>query len=76
MTKAYNEWVCPQGFQEGELVVRRAEAAGPTGKLDAKWDGPFRITEVIGAGTYRLEKLDGKQLPLTWNARNLRKYYT
>ncbi|KAL0461222.1 UNVERIFIED_CONTAM: hypothetical protein Slati_0009800 [Sesamum latifolium] len=63
MTRAYDNNVRPRGFKEGDLVLGKTKAAGSVGKLDAKWDGPYVMTEVIGPGTYRLKKGDGKPLP-------------
>ncbi|RDX79707.1 hypothetical protein CR513_39848, partial [Mucuna pruriens] len=41
-------------------------------KLTPVWEGPFRFLEDIGRGAYRLEQLDSKKLPRTWNAASLR----
>ncbi|RDX82514.1 Tf2-11, partial [Mucuna pruriens] len=41
-------------------------------KLMPKWEGPFRIIEKVGKGAYRLEHLDGRRIPRTWNASSLR----
>ncbi|KAL0341693.1 UNVERIFIED_CONTAM: hypothetical protein Scaly_1831900 [Sesamum calycinum] len=35
MAKAYNSRVRPRNFQVGDLVMRKAEASGPIGKLDS-----------------------------------------
>ena len=42
----------------GDLVLRRVVGAAkdPTwGKLEPNWEGPFRITSVVGIGAYYLE---------------------
>ncbi|KAL0430421.1 UNVERIFIED_CONTAM: hypothetical protein Sradi_0668100 [Sesamum radiatum] len=75
MAKAYNSKVRHRGFQVGDLVLRRADATKNLGKLDAKWEGPYQVTEVIGSGTYKLHKMDGKEIPRTWNIANLKKYF-
>ncbi|KAL0434405.1 UNVERIFIED_CONTAM: hypothetical protein Slati_2774800 [Sesamum latifolium] len=56
MAKAYDSKVRPRKFEMGDLVLRKTENTGPVGKLDAKWDGPYIIAEVIGPGTYKLKK--------------------
>ncbi|KAK4392686.1 Retrovirus-related Pol polyprotein from transposon opus [Sesamum angolense] len=56
-------------------VWRRSDVQGNIGKLDAKWEGPYRVIETIGNATYKLEKPDGKEIPRTWNASNLKKFY-
>ncbi|GJZ83896.1 reverse transcriptase domain-containing protein [Tanacetum coccineum] len=43
------------------------------GKLGPRWEGPYEITEALGKGAYNLRDHDGKQLPQTWNVRNLKK---
>jgi len=32
-------------------------------KLAARWRGPYKIREVVGKGAYRLETLDGGNIP-------------
>ncbi|XP_072084490.1 uncharacterized protein [Arachis hypogaea] len=41
----------------------------------ANWEGPYKIKEVIGNDAYKLEKLDGREVPRTWNTGNLRRFY-
>ncbi|KAL0373588.1 UNVERIFIED_CONTAM: hypothetical protein Sradi_3274500 [Sesamum radiatum] len=76
MAKAYNARVRPRNFQVGDLVMRKAEASGPIGKLDPKWEGPYKVMEIVNAGAYRLQHLNGKNVPRTWNIVNFKKYYT
>ncbi|GAA0152665.1 hypothetical protein LIER_11086 [Lithospermum erythrorhizon] len=44
-------------------------------KLNPKWEGPYRIRQVIGPGTYELEDLSGKAIKHTWHGIYLKKYY-
>ncbi|KAL0402212.1 UNVERIFIED_CONTAM: hypothetical protein Slati_4251100 [Sesamum latifolium] len=76
IAKTYNARVKPRSFQVGDLVMRKAEASGPIGKLDLKWEGPYKVIEIVNAGAYKLQKLDGKNVPRTWNIANLKKYYS
>jgi len=46
-----------------------------TGKLASTWEGPYRITAIVGAGAYYLEDLDERPLPRLWNVHNLKKFY-
>ncbi|KAL2237086.1 UNVERIFIED_CONTAM: hypothetical protein Sindi_0900300 [Sesamum indicum] len=55
MAKAYNARVGPRNFQVGDLVMRKAEASSPIGKLDPKWEGPYKVVEVASAGAYKLQ---------------------
>ncbi|KAL0382017.1 UNVERIFIED_CONTAM: hypothetical protein Scaly_0489000 [Sesamum calycinum] len=63
VAKAYNARVRPKNFQIGDLVWRRSDVQGNIGKLDAKWEGPYRVIEAIGNATYKLENLMGKRSP-------------
>ncbi|KAL0313126.1 UNVERIFIED_CONTAM: Ribonuclease HI [Sesamum radiatum] len=41
-------------------------------KLDPKWEGPYKVMEIVNAGAYRLQHLNGKNVPRTWNIVNLK----
>ncbi|KAL0398238.1 UNVERIFIED_CONTAM: hypothetical protein Sradi_2167100 [Sesamum radiatum] len=73
--KHYDSTSNAQGMRVGDLVMRKAEASGPIGKLDPKWEGPYKVMEIVNAGAYRLQHLNGKDVPRTWNIVNLKKYY-
>jgi len=45
-------------------------------KLSLKWTKPFRVVEVLENGAYRLETLEGVPIPRTWNAVNLKFYFS
>jgi len=45
-------------------------------KLSPKWTGPFRVTEAKGNGSYKLETLEGGPIPRSWNAANLKFYFS
>ncbi|XP_057758227.1 uncharacterized protein LOC130978282 [Arachis stenosperma] len=75
----YNHGVIRREFADNDLVLRRNDIGLPTpgeGKLAPNWEGPYRVKAVIGKGAYKLERLDGSEIPRTWNAANLRRYYT
>ncbi|GJT04183.1 reverse transcriptase domain-containing protein [Tanacetum coccineum] len=77
MEKYYNAKVRSTSFKPGDLVYRNNDAshAEQGGKLGPKWEGPYEVTEALGKGAYKLRGRDGKQLPRTWNIRNLKKCY-
>ncbi|GKA53463.1 hypothetical protein Tco_0746778 [Tanacetum coccineum] len=77
MEKYYNSKVRSTSFKPGYLVYHSNDAshAEEVGKLGPKWEGPYEITEALGKGAYKLRDRDGKQLPRTWNVRNLKKCY-
>jgi len=79
VARRYNAKVKPRSFIRGDLVWRKTNEARkkPTqGKLAPNWEGPFRVTESLQNGAYRLEYLSGKEIPNTWNASHLKMYYS
>jgi len=66
-----------RSFQKGDLVWHmRNETRKDGGKILSNWEGPFCITNATVGGAYRLEYLSGKYVPRTWNATNLKFYYS
>ena len=62
----------------GDLVLKKVlgSTKNPTwGKLRPNWEGPYRITSVVGISAYYLEDLDEKTVLHHWNVNNLRRYY-
>jgi len=74
--RRYRTKVIPRDFKINGLVLRRAHLTEAEHKLSPKWVGPFRIREVLPGGAYRMETLDGSVIPRTWNAANLRFYFS
>ncbi|XP_072087110.1 uncharacterized protein [Arachis hypogaea] len=75
----YNGKVLKRNLGEGDLVLRRNDIGLPTpgeGKLATNWEGPYRVRKVLGKGGYKLEKLDGSEIPRTWNMANLKRFYS
>ncbi|KAL0458950.1 UNVERIFIED_CONTAM: hypothetical protein Slati_0522200 [Sesamum latifolium] len=60
MINSYNKRVKSQSFQVGDLVLRSVDALKPIGKLDPTWEGPYKVTSVIGKGAYELEDPEGR----------------
>ncbi|XP_012844975.1 PREDICTED: uncharacterized protein LOC105965010 [Erythranthe guttata] len=58
---SYDRRVNPRSFQVGDLVLRRADALKPTGKLEANWEGPYTVTKVAASGAYELQDRKGKK---------------
>ncbi|KAL0451607.1 UNVERIFIED_CONTAM: hypothetical protein Slati_1138800 [Sesamum latifolium] len=75
MINSYNKRVKSRSFQVGDLVLRRADALKPIDKLDPTWEGPYKVTSVIGKGAYELKDPEGRPLPKPWNVHNLKKYF-
>jgi len=72
----YSSKLRPRQFQVTDLVMRKAHPYQLENKLSPKWTGPFRVTEFLGNGAYRLETLEGGVIPRTWNATNLKFYFS
>ncbi|XP_074375117.1 uncharacterized protein LOC141716834 [Apium graveolens] len=64
-------------IDEGDLVLRKIEASGvgERGKLAPNWEGPYKVRKTLGRGSYKLETLNGDEVPRTWHASNLKVYY-
>jgi len=61
-------------FKVGDLVIQRKEdEQGVVGKLNWNWKGPYKVIEVIGPVTYRLEDENGKKLPGSAHSKDLAK---
>jgi hypothetical protein len=45
------------------------------GKLGPNWEGPYKVKEANGDGSYILTELDGYPVPRSWNEINLKKCY-
>jgi len=55
----------PRQFQVADLVMWKAHPYQLETKLSPKWTGPFRVTEALGNGAYKLETLEGGAIPHT-----------
>jgi hypothetical protein len=74
--KAFEKTIASTHFQHGDLVLRKVESIGKkVEKLDVAWEGPFRIVRSYNNGSYKLETTGRKEIPRSWNARHLRKFY-
>ena len=74
----FNKNVKAKIFQVGDYVLRRVfqnTQEVNAGKLSIKWEGPYQISQVMGKGAYRLQTLDGKEVPRSWNATHIKRYY-
>ncbi|XP_022872734.1 uncharacterized protein LOC111391716 [Olea europaea var. sylvestris] len=76
VARHFNSRVRSWRFRAGDLVLRKAEAAGHAlGKLGPIWEGPFEVIRQIRRGSYSLNDASGRPLPRPWNADNLKIYY-
>ncbi|KAL2246917.1 UNVERIFIED_CONTAM: hypothetical protein Sindi_2544000 [Sesamum indicum] len=75
MMRSQDRRIRPRQLQVGDLVLKKVEASKHVGKLEPPWEGPYKVTEIRKKGTYRLEDMQGRDLPRPWNIQNLKKFY-
>jgi hypothetical protein len=64
-----------KSIKPGHLVLRRVANPDTVGKLQLKWEGPFLVVSSSRPGSYRLKDMDDNDIPRSWNADELRRYY-
>jgi hypothetical protein len=64
-----------KNIELGHLVLRSVANPETVGKLQLKWEGPFLVVSSSRPGSYRLKDMDGNDIPRSWNADELRRYY-
>jgi hypothetical protein len=64
-----------KNIKPGHLVHRRVANPDTVGKLQLKWEGPFLVVSSSRPGSYRLKDMDDNDIPSSWNADELRRYY-
>ncbi|KAL2230216.1 UNVERIFIED_CONTAM: hypothetical protein Sindi_1616000 [Sesamum indicum] len=75
MLRGHDKNLKPRSLQVGDLVLKKVEVLRHVGKLDPNWEGPFKVVEIVGKGTYKLQDAQGKELPRPWNIQNLKRFY-
>ena len=67
--KGFNRSVRQRIFRPDDLVLRKVvgnNKKSSDGKLGPNWEGPYRVTEQIGTGAYKLEELCGTLILRPW----------
>ncbi|XP_075507601.1 uncharacterized protein LOC142544437 [Primulina tabacum] len=59
IAQSYNRRVVQRSFQVGDLVLRKVQEE-QRGKLEPKWEGPFKVIERLSSGAYYLEDAQDK----------------
>jgi hypothetical protein len=62
-------------FNVGDLVLRCIQNTEELHKLSSPWEGLFTVAKVIEPGSYRLQKLEGKDVNNSWNIDQLCRFY-
>ncbi|RDX97347.1 hypothetical protein CR513_19888, partial [Mucuna pruriens] len=63
----------PKKTQKARSCVKKVLTDSTSNKLTPNWEDPHRIVEEVGRGAFRLEHLDGRKVPHTWNMANVSK---
>jgi hypothetical protein len=64
-----------KNIKPGHLVLQRVANPDTVGKLQLNWEGPFLVVSSSRPGSYRLKDMDDNDIPRSWNADELRRYY-
>jgi hypothetical protein len=64
-----------KNIKPGHFVLRRVANPDTVGKLQLKWKGPFLVVSSSRPGSYRLKDMNGNDIPRSWNADEIRRYY-
>jgi hypothetical protein len=64
-----------KNIKPGHLVLQRVANPDTVGKLQLKWEGHFLVVSSSRPGSYRLKDMDGNDIPRSWNADELWRYY-
>ena len=78
LARHYNQDVKTREFGARDLVVQKNVGNmrdTNAGKQASTWEGPYRVTSIVGTRAYYLEDLDKRPLPRSWNVHNLKKFY-
>ena len=65
VTKFFNSKISPRSFAIGDWVLRKVLQGTKKafdGVLGANWEGPYRVTKVLGGGAYALMDSNGREL--------------
>jgi hypothetical protein len=75
-TKAWKyRKVVRKDINTGDLVLKRKKNWENLGKLQESWEGLYIAKETNMPGAFRLTDQTGEELPHSWNADSLKRYY-
>jgi hypothetical protein len=67
--------VIRKDIKTGDLVLKRKKNRENPGKLQEPWEGSFIAKETSMPGAFRLLSQTSEELPYSWNADSLKRYY-
>ena len=77
MTHFYSQKVKEHPLAVEDLVLHKMEAIGKgasQGKLTPNWEGPYLVYAEVRPGTFRLQTLQGIDVPRAWHSDNWHRY--
>jgi hypothetical protein len=75
-TKAWKDRkVVRKDIKTGDLVLKRKKNWENPEKLQEPWEGSLIAKEASMSGAFRLLSQTGEELPYSWNADSLKRYY-
>jgi hypothetical protein len=75
-TKAWKgKKVVRKDIKTGDLILKRKKNWENPGKLRESWERPYIEKETDMPGAFRLLEQTGEELPYSWNADSLKRYY-
>jgi hypothetical protein len=76
-TKAWRDKkVVRKDMITGDLVLKRKKNWENPEKLHESWEGLYIAKETDMPGAFRLMEQTGEELPYSWNADSLKRYYS
>ena len=75
MRKWRDRQVIRKLIQDGDLVLRRKPNVANTGKLQPKWEGPYKVKAAGRPGSFYLTDGEGNTTTHTKNIDNLHRFY-
>jgi hypothetical protein len=77
--KETNTWkdrkMVRKDIKTGDLVLKKKEELGKPRKLQEPWEGSFIAKETNMPRAFLLLSQTGEELPYSWNANSLKRYY-
>jgi hypothetical protein len=67
--------VVRKDIKTGDLVLKRKKNWENPEKLQEPWEGPFIAKETSVPEAFRMLNQTGEELPYSWNAYSLKRYY-
>jgi transposase InsO family protein len=69
------KWSGKTSIKTSDLVLKRKKSWENHGKLQEPWEGPYIAKETNMSKAFRLIDQTGEELPHSWNADSLKRYY-